>query len=141
MKYRILILLLPLFSFDCYSKRMMASWVEVENQLPVNVYCLPSFKYPDTSLNFTSKSDILANDGIYFIKANDKHQLFTRRSFCDKTYWERELLSDTLQVFVIDEKVLKEKSWGQIYSNDLYLRRILFTYDEIINNGCKIVIK
>jgi hypothetical protein len=141
MKYGIIILIMLLCSCELLRPKYYDYLVDVENQLPINIYCVPSYNYPDTSLNFTSKGEIIANKGSYFIPAKYKQEMFRRQFFCDKAWWKRNVLSDTLQVFVLDEKVLNEKSWGQIYSNDLYLRRVLVTYDEICNNDCSIIIK
>lgn len=141
MKYKILsVLLLPLFSFDCMPKSAQANILVVENQLPVNVYCVPSFQYPDTSLNFTNKSVIEANQGAYFLKAGTKTQLF-RHALGNKYTWDHFMDTDTIQIFVLDEKVVKEKSWGQIYSYDLYLRRLVLSYSDIFDNNCTIIIK
>jgi hypothetical protein len=141
MKYRILIvLLLPLFSFRCIKKSTLANFIEVDNQLPQNVYCVPSYNYPDTTLLFTNKSVIVANEGSLFIKAASKDQLFYK-PFCDKDFWKKVMTTDTLQVFVIDEKIFKENGWAAIYSRNLYMRRLLFSYDDIIKNGCKITIR
>jgi hypothetical protein len=141
MSYKIyFILLLPLFAFKCISKEMRKKIITVDNQLAKNVYCLPSFNYPDTTLNFIDKGQILANDSAYFIRASSQKKLFYK-TLCDRASWNYQMTTDTLQVFVIEEKTLKENSWGVIYSHDLYLRRLLFSYTDIINNGCKITIR
>jgi hypothetical protein len=141
MNYKILIiLLLPLFSFRCIKKSTLAKFIEVDNQLPQNVYCVPNYEYPDTTLSFTNKPVIVANEASFFIKAASKDQLFYR-ALCDSIVWNKIMTTDTLQLVVIDEKVFKEHSWEEIVSRNLYVRRLLFSYDDIIKNGCKITIR
>lgn len=140
MKYKILtVLLLPLFAFTCVSKKMKQSFIQVDNQLSKNVYCVPSFDYPDTLLSFTSKEKILANDSIYYLSSESSKKLFYM-ALCKKDIWDKMIKSDTIQVFVFEEKILKEKSWSDIDANKLYLRRFTYSYNDILNNGCKITI-
>lgn len=138
--YKILIVaLLPLFGFKCITKKMRDNFIEVENHLPINVYCVPSYNYPDTSLLFTNKERILANDSIYFVRGSSSKKLFYI-DLCTSETWKRVIKADTLQVFVFDEGVIKEKSWNEIVANKLYLRRLTYNYNDIVNNGCKIVV-
>jgi hypothetical protein len=141
MKYKILIiLLLPLFSFRCIKKSTLAKFIEVDNQLPQNVYCVPDYDYPDTTVLITKNEVILGNQNSFFIKAASKDKLFYN-ALCDKAVWEKLLTTDKLQLVVIDEKIFKEHSWEEIVSRNLYLRKLLFSYDDIIKNGCKITIR
>jgi hypothetical protein len=139
--YRVLVvLLLPLFAFQCVSKKMLAYFIEVENQIDKNIYCISSFNYPDTTLSFTSKEFIFANDDAYYISSLSKRKPFYN-AFCKRTIWTKLLKSDSLQIFVFDDKVLKGKSWNEITANRIYLRRLVYSYNDIVNNSCKIVVK
>lgn len=139
-KMIIVIVVLPLFSFKCISKRMRENFIEVDNQLSNNIYCIPSFNYPDTSLSFTNRERILANDSIYYVGSLNSKKLFYI-DLCKKESWQRLMKSDTIQVFVFEERVVKEKSWKEIAFNSLYLRRLTYAYNDIVNNGCKITIQ
>jgi hypothetical protein len=119
---------------------MRENFIEVNNQLPNNVYCVPSFDYPDTALLFTNKEKILANDSIYYVGSFNSKRLFYI-DLCKIETWKRLVKSDTIQIFVFDENTVKEKSWNEIVSGKLYLRRLIYTYNDIINNGCKITVK
>lgn len=139
MKYRFFALLvLPLLAFTC--KRKWEYYIEVENQIGQNVFCLPGFNYPDTSLVYFKKNIILANDVVFYLKSAQKERLFFEK-LCYKETWKRSFANDTLQIFVIPEKTLKEVSWDSIKSNHLYLRRLVYSYSDVINNGCKITIR
>lgn len=119
---------------------MRGNFIEVNNQLSVNVYCIPSFEYPDTSIAFTNRAKIFANDSIYYIGSLASKKLFYI-DLCKKETWQRVAKADTIQIFVFDEKILKEKSWNDIVSNRIYLQRLIYSYNDIINNGCKITVK
>ena len=138
MKYALFIgLLLPLLATRCVKRW---EFIEVENQLGQNIFCLPGFNFPDTSLVYFEKKNILANDAYYFLKSGQKGRLFSEK-LCVREKWKQELAKDILQLFVISEKTLREVSWDSIRANRLYLRRLIYTYDDIINNGCKITIR
>ena len=64
---------LPLFAFTCVSKK---NFIRVENKIDKNVYCIPSYAYPDTTLSFTNKEKIFANDTAYFLKSTGSKKLF-----------------------------------------------------------------
>ena len=136
----LVILLLPLLSFYCVSRKAQKNFVEVENQLPVNVFCFPKQEFPGSNWTFTNKEYISKNRGPYLIKARKKKRLFYV-AFCNKLYWSKAGLTDTLQILVVEEKVFNKNTWGYIDSNNLILRKLAYTYDDIINNGCKIIVK
>ena len=119
---------------------MRENFIEVNNQLPASVYCVPSFDYPDTGLLFTSKEKILANDSIYYVGSSNSKRLFYI-DLCKIETWRRLVKSDTIQVFVFDEKVLKERPWNEIVAGKLYLRRLTYTYKDVVDKGCKITIQ
>lgn len=119
---------------------MRQNFIQVDNQLSKNVYCVPSFAYSDTLLSFTNKEKILANDSIYYLKSEDSKHLFYKE-FCKKVIWDKMIKSDTIQIFVFEEKLLKEKSWEDIVANKMYLRRLTYSYNDIFNNGCRIIVK
>lgn len=119
---------------------MRENFIEVNNQLPASVYCVPNFDYPDTGLLFTSKEKILANDSIYYVGSSSAKRLFYI-DLCKIETWKRLVKSDSIQIFVFDEKVLKEKTWNEIVAGKLYLRRLTYTYKDIVDKGCKITIQ
>ena len=138
MKFAFLtILLLPLFASTCHGWKY---YIEVENHLDQNVFCLPGFSYPDTSLVYFDKRSILGNDVVFFLQPAQKQRLFFEK-LLSRTEWRGYLAKDTLQVFVIPEKTLKEVSWDSINANHLYLRRLVYSYTDVINNGGKITIQ
>ena len=136
----LIVLVFPLFGFTCVSKKMRSSFIEVYNQLPANVYCVPSFEYPETSLTFTNKEKILANDNIYYVNSLGVKKLFYL-DLCKKETWQRLISADTLQVFVFDEQKIKECRWDDIMKGKIYLKRLVYSYGDIVNNGCKITVK
>ncbi|AEV99392.1 hypothetical protein A4D02_26510 [Niastella koreensis] len=136
-KILVFLLLLPLLAFKCHRVK---NYIEVENQLNQNVFCLPGFNYPDTSLVQFDRHDILANDAVFFVKSAQKQRLFYEY-LCVKSAWRQCMAKDTLLVFVIAEKTMRDSSWSSINSNNLYLRRLVYSYDDILNNGSKITIK
>ncbi len=139
-KIILVILLLPLFSFFCISRKVQKSFIEVQNKLRVSVYCFPKTPFPGSDENYLNKKFISDNGGPYRIKARRKKRLFYQ-NFCVRDVWYRAGLKDTLHIWVVDEKVYKDNSWGYIDSNNLILRKLAYTYDDIINNGCKIIVK
>jgi hypothetical protein len=136
----LIVLVVPLFGFKCISKKMRQNFIQVENHLPLNVYCIPSYNHPDTTLTFTDNEHILANDSIYFVSAFHTKRLFYLE-LCRIETWNRLIKSDSLQIFVFEEAVIKERSWDKIKANRLYLRRLTYAYDDIVNKGCKITIR
>lgn len=60
---------------------------------------------------------------------------------CKKETWQRLATADTIQLFVLDEKILKERSSNDIVSNRIYLQRLVYSYNDIISNSCKIIVK
>lgn len=140
-KFKLLIVLaLPLFGFKCITKKMRENFIQIENHVPVNVYCVPSYDYPDTTLTFTNKERILANDSIYFVRTLSTKRLFYV-DLCREETWNRLVKHDSLQIFVFDEQVVKQLSWDEIKTNRLYLRRFTYAYKDIINNRCKISVQ
>lgn len=136
----VVVLLLPLFAFKCLSKKTRESFIVANNQLSQNVYCVPSFMYPDTSLSFTSKEKILANDSIYYLGAGAIKKVFYM-PLCQKDSWDKIVKSGVLQIFVFDERVVKESNWNDITANRRYLRRITYKYSDIYKDSCRIIVK
>ena len=134
------VLLVPFFSFVCFSKRVTNNQIEVVNKLPISVYCVPNFGFSDSSFKFTSKEYILANDSIFHVNAKTNKKLF-RMPLTDTIGQKFLLKFDTLEVFVFDENVIKEKSWEEIIGRQLYLKRLTYSFKEITCNNCKVVIK
>jgi hypothetical protein len=139
-KHITLIIILPLFAFTCVSKKMREKFIEVHNKMDKNIYCVPNFNYPDTSLSFTSIEKIMANDSIYYLTAQSSKKLFYM-ALCKKEFWQKMVTSGTLQIFVFDENVLKKDDWNNIVAEKKYLRRLSFNYDDILKNDCKIVVE
>lgn len=138
MKFKIsIVFLLPLFAFTCVSKK---NFVTVENKTEKNIYCIPRYNYPDSSLSFITKDQILANDAFFYLRPMSSKKLFYT-DLCKRETWSRLIKTDTLQVFVFEEDVIKQKSWEDITADKLYLRRLTYAYDDIVNNGCKITIQ
>lgn len=140
-KYQLIILLLlPLFGFVCVTKKMRKNFIQVENFLPINIYCIPSYNHPDTMLTFTNREHILANDSIYFVSAQHTKKLFYLE-LCRAETWNKLIKSDSLQVFVFEEHVIKERTWDEIKANNLYFKRLTYAFNDIVNKGCKITIR
>jgi hypothetical protein len=139
-KHIILIIIFPLFAFTCISKKMRKNFVQVHNRFGKNIYCVPNFNYPDTSLSFTSAEKILANKTLFLFEANSTKHL-SRLSLCKKEFWQKIVTTGTLQIFVFDENVLKKDDWINIVAEKKYLRRLSFNYNDILKNECKIVVE
>ena len=136
----ILILFLPLFSFVCISKKMKRDTIKVTNNLAEGVYVIPNFRYPDTSFDFTTREHVLANDSIYFIQAHRTKKLFYR-DLCNKNTWTYLIKSDTLQVYVFTESIIKNETWATISTEKLFLRKLVFHYNDLIKNNCILTIE
>lgn len=130
---------LPLFAYKCLNKEMRKDLIEVSNRFTHNVYCVPSFNYPDTTLSFTSKDRVLANDSIYFVPSLGTRKLFYL-PICEVATWKELNAEDTLQIFVFDENIMKTQPWSAIVENKMYLKRLTFTFSELQKNDCKIII-
>lgn len=135
----LLVLALPLLAFKCIDKQMRNNFIEISNGFSQNVYSVPSFSYPDTTLTYISKKQILANDSIYFLPSLGKRKLFYI-PLCEEATWRRLNPNDTLQIFVLDEQTMKSQTWDDIVKNRMYLKRLSFTFKEIQQNECRIML-
>ena len=140
LRFILLISLLPLFSFKCITNQMRQDTITVTNKLPIGVYIILNFDYPDSTLSFTSKQHILANDSFYFIPPLQAKKLFYM-NLCNRKTWKKLMKTDTLQVYVFDEKDIKEKSWDAINKEKVYLGKLTFHYSSIIKDSCSLVIE
>ncbi len=136
----LIFLIFPLFGFKCITNKMRENFIQVENLLPFNLYCVPSYAYPDTTLVFTNKERILANDSIYFINALGVKKLFYT-DLCNEASWNRLIKGDSLQIFVFDEQVVKHQNWNDVILNKRYLRRLTYGYKDLLTSKCKILVR
>lgn len=138
-KILLITLLLPLLSsccFICFGGKVQQSSIKVENQLPVNVFCFPKREYP-AGWNYDNKKYVLGSTDTYLIKAGKTQQLFFNHYYSE-SYW---LLTDTLQILVVEENVYRNNTWDYIDSNNLILRKLNYTPNDIVNNSGRIIIK
>lgn len=139
-RHILVILLVPLFSFKCITKKIRHNTISVTNKLTIGVYVIPGFDYPDTSLNFITKGGILANDSIYFVQSQRTRKLFYV-DLCNRLTWSFRVKTDTLQVFVFAESTIKDNSWETISKEKLYIRRLTFHYNDILKENCSLTIE
>lgn len=138
MKYILtIILVLPLLATTCVRKKYM---IHVENQTAENIYLIPNFQYPDTSLKSFSREVLFANDSIHYVAAHYKKPIFFLE-LCRREEWRRVIRSDTLQVFVISEKEIKQSTSEEIRAKRPFKSRLLISYDDLVKNNCAITIK
>ena len=136
---RILILCTFLLAFTCYTDEDIENRISIKNNRDFDIYCLPSFAYPDTSLAFTSKNSIDANTYAYSIDKNSSKRL-GYLSLCYKDEFNRVVESDTLILFIFNKDTIDLNSWEYITNNDKVLKRIYLTYPDLIESNCEIEI-
>ena len=119
---------------------MRKDTISVTNNLNEGVYVIPNFRYPDTSFDFSSKEHVLANDSIYYIQAHRTKRLFYR-DLCNKNTWTNLVKSDTLQVYVFAGSTIKNETRATISNKKLYLRKLIYHYNDLIKNNCILTIE
>lgn len=124
----------------CYRKDDINNRIMVINNLPFDIYVVPLFNYPDTTLNDLTKEKIVANHNSYFI-AHGKESRITVISLCNSIEWQRVALKDTAYLFVFKELTIKNTEWQEIKNNYLIHKRILLTHSMLINANCTIQIE
>lgn len=124
----------------CYQKEDINNRIKVINNLPFDIYVVPSFNYPDTTLNNLTKEKIVANHSSYFVEHNKENRI-TLISLCYLKEWQRVVLRDTAYLFVFKESTIRNTEWQEIKKNYLIHKRILLTYSKLINSDCTVKIE
>ncbi len=62
---------------------------------------------------------------------------------CLENYWKENVKGDTLQIFIFEQNDFKNSpnTLEQMIEKKLYLREVKITRQQLVNNGCKIVIE
>lgn len=61
--------------------------------------------------------------------------------FCMKNYWEATVLGDALEVLIFVRDTLeKNMTLDELVSDKSYIRKINITHDQLVKNGCELVI-
>ncbi|MDH6309345.1 hypothetical protein M2451_002769 [Dysgonomonas sp. PFB1-18] len=143
MKHRILILLLILsgivslaISCDGVAKVNRTGFY-VENRLDKDVYLVPSFNYPDTTLFFTANRDsILANNIIVpFSKSGMQYKISLKDSPHDFKF------EDTILIFIFDKELFIANDFQMYVGGNNYLRRYKYSVYDVVQRDFKLIIE
>lgn len=99
----------------CYTAEDIAARITVENKTSNYLYCVPSYSYPDTSLDFTNKDQIFRNSTVYDIAPNTSDKI-DYISLCRASEWQRVVISDTLILFIFKKDIVDNTDWSAIES-------------------------
>lgn len=142
-KNRIVVLVLisiTIMSNKCYNKKAIENRLLIENTFDFEIYVIPSFIFPDTSLDFTSKDFIVANRSSILVPPKSTVRI-TNLSLCFENEWKRLVPSDTLQLFVFERKLIDEEKWSDVYKDYKVLRRCNFTLLQVLERNCTLKIE
>lgn len=122
----------------CVTKEMRNNTITVDNQLNQEVFLLPyKIKYDYYNMEDT-KAGIISNYDTSPL--SEKKMFYT--PFCMKDYWEDTVVGDTLEILVFTRDTLeKDKTLEELVSDKSYIRKIKRTYNQLISDSCKVVIK
>lgn len=127
-------------STKCYKKEDIENRILIENQLDYAIFVVPSYTYPDTSLLFTTKDKILANSASFEVLPKSSSRI-TNLSLCYESEWKRVVESDTLLLFAFNREVLKKEDWDSIVKFNKFIRRYKITWEVLMDEDCKLIIK
>jgi hypothetical protein len=137
----LLLILFVVLATKCYNEEDINNRILVTNTLEIPVYVVPSFKYPDTSMDFTNQAKIMANSNSLLVDANSSKRIGLL-SLCYRNEWDRLLEPNSrLQLFVFDKKAIEELPWDSVKTYNLKLARYEMSYEELLNASCVIIIK
>jgi hypothetical protein len=131
-----LVATLPLFATTCRRSKYM---IHVQNQTAENVYLIPNFNYPDTSLATFSKKVIFANDSVHFVAANYRKPVFYLE-LCRQAEWRRVVKTDSLQLFVISANMLQIMTSEEIIAKRPFRSQIVISYEDLLKRNCLLAI-
>jgi hypothetical protein len=125
-------------STTCIKRSDLETSIYVENKLEKSIYVIPGFNYPD--VNISINRDVLQANGRYQFEplSQDYMRLY---GICIEKYWKEFIPSDTLLIFVLDKDSVDNKDWGNYVNGNNFLRRYKLSYEDIIQNGCKIIVE
>jgi hypothetical protein len=109
----------------------------VENKLDKDVYLIPSFNYPDTTLFFTANRDsILANNTIVpFSKSEMQYKISLKDSPRDFRF------EDTILIFVFDKELFIANDFQMYVSGNNYLRRYKYSVYDVVQRDFRLIIE
>jgi len=111
--------------------------VVFKNNSSINVYCIPSLEYPDTTLKFINSDIINANYNRYFLPANSEKKFYLY-PLCDKEIWKDLIQSGVIQFFFLDKKIVDSCNWSNTPDKLKIIKREELTFEELKNNNCTI---
>jgi len=139
-KFRIIFSILCLLIFlspRCIYKRDVENSVLFKNNTTIDLYCIPSFEYPDTTLHFIDRDIIYANYNRHLLPANSEIKL-QLHPFCDSITWRNLNKHGVVQFFFLDKNIVDSCNWNLTSDIKKIVKREEYTYIELINNHCTI---
>ena len=134
----LLIFLLPLFATKCFKKEDINALINLQNDSGKDLYCIPSYVFPDTSLNFIDKDAILANESSYLVKSGVIKKI-GQLPLCSSESWNHYLSNGKLIVFYFEKSVIQNNTWSAIKQNSMYYKRVIYHFTDL--KECRILIK
>ncbi len=129
-------------STTCIRKIDKESTLCIENKLDYDLYIIANYDYPNSSKNTYPKR---------MLKVNPQYQVFAKDSsivgiygICQKHVWEQLVPSDTIHILILNKDSTDngvEDSFKEYLESKKYIREYKLVYDDIIENGCKLIIK
>lgn len=123
----------------CYTDEDIENRILIKNNLNFDIYCVPSFIYPDTTLVFTNKDVIKASESAYSIPNNSAERI-GYISLCYENEFHRVTPNDTLILFVLNKSIVDQYDWEYIIENDEVISRIYLSYSDLMKSTCQIEI-
>lgn len=115
----IILSLLGVILLDSFKCTKGVDYIYIENKSSTPVYYQVSFAYPDSTL----ATVIAPPDGLY-IPVNSKVADIGSTSYF--------AYNDTLQYFIFDADSIKKYTWEEIQSKKLYLKRYVYSKQDLI---------
>jgi hypothetical protein len=146
MKYIYILLILDLYimslSTTCVKKVDKENTFCIENKFEYDLYIAVNYDYPKPSKTLYTKEMLQAN--LYCqVLAKDSSKIGLW-GICQEQVWKRLVSSDTIQMLILNKDSVNsrvENSFAEYLENKQYIREYKLTYNDIIENGCKLIIK
>ena len=137
-------LLLILFTFSfmsttCIKKDDLENSIFVDNKLEKSIYVVPNYHYPDTTTGFITKGILQANIRYQFRPLSKDY--LRMYGICKEKNWKELIHSDTLLILVLDKNDVDNGNWDDYAKGNNYLKKYKLSYNDIISNGCQLIIE
>ena len=120
-------------NFKCYKEKDILQMVEIKNNSNLDIYFIPSYVEIDTTLGFTSKETIVANETRLLVKSNTQGRI--TRPICSEENFNS-LNTNKIHVFCVDKKIFDNTKWEIIKMNSMVLKRYDLSLQDLINSNC-----